>query len=107
MEDSYYKRNREKVLETVKAHREANKSYYKAQFNDWYRKNRETVLQKQKLYRDTVKQQKPVKQKPVKEKPVEQKKQETVSKPVIPVIQPVIHPSNVEIIDREIVVSFD
>ncbi len=94
MEETYYQKHRAECLEKVKAHRNANKSYYQAQFRTWYLKNRDTVLAKQKQRKLTGK--RIVKQaSPKQESPVE-----------LPVFPTEIPESTVKFVDHDFVVSF-
>ncbi len=120
-EDTYYSRNREKALEKVKVHREANKSYYKAYYQTWYSKNKDVVNAKRQeraianprpVKERPVKEQsvkvKPVKEKPVKEKPVKTRPVLEKICPVDFVVAPVPVPvSTIIVVDHDIIVRFD
>lgn len=50
-EDTYYARNREKILEKAKKYREENKEYYNIYYREWYKLNKEKLYEKRKQAR--------------------------------------------------------
>lgn len=77
-EDTYYSRNRERLLQQSKEYRERNKDYYNAYYETWYKENKDRINAK----RNAERRLKPkvVRHRPVKEKPV--KKTEIIELPV-------------------------
>ena len=90
MEDTYYKRNREKMLarqiEYNRLHREEQRLYYKR----WYEKNKEDVEAKRRVKRAS---------KPKKERPPRVKKEKKPRKKPVPTVEEVV-----EILSEPIVV---
>lgn len=82
-EDTYYSKNRERLLEQSKEYRERNKQYYNAYYETWYKKNKDAVNTKRNAERK-------LKPKPVRIKPVKEKRQEP-----IPVLYPLFEPEPV------------
>ena len=97
MEDSYYKRNRERLLARAKQYREDHKDEYNAKYKIWYQTNKVELYQRRKA------------KLALKPKPIRIPKPQPVvePKPLIPISIPEPPRSNVEIIDREILVRFD
>jgi hypothetical protein len=73
MEDSYYKRNRVKILERVKVYQSNRKEEYRLKYKEWYEANKDVVNEKRRqkrLANPKPKVPKPPKVKPAPEPPV-------------------------------------
>lgn len=98
-EDTYYSKNRERLLQQSKEYRERNKQYYNAYYETWYKKNKDAVNTKRN-------EQRRLKPKPVRIKPV---KEQTLQE-IFPVFvqETEIEPEPVSVIDPErFTVKFD
>lgn len=99
MEDSYYKRNREKILERVRAYQASRREEYRLKYKEWYEANKDVVNEKRRQKR--IANPKPPKPRVPKPKPI----QET---PEIP--PPLFAPppeSTIEYTGHDFVLSFD
>ena len=96
-EDTYYARNRQECLERAKQYRESHKDLYNSYYKEWYAKNRDSLYAKRKQNYKPKPRSKP-KPKPKLQEPVFQH---------LPLFVPPPLPSNVELIDQQIIVRFD
>ena len=95
MDDSYYARNRERVLARVKEYQAKNKSYRDAYFSQYYKKNKEKIREKQRDYRIAH----PPQPKPKKKQLSQEILQPTVMEPELQ--------SNVTYTQHDFIVQFD
>lgn len=94
---SYYQRNRDKCLSRANAHRDLHRNEYNRKYKLWYQANKEQLYARR---RERLLASRPKRIPKVKEPvaPVPE---------MLPIVEPPVQQSNVEIINREIIVSFD
>lgn len=83
MEDSYYKRNKQRILETVKLYQSTRKEHYKQKYREWYAVNKDKVNARRREKKMEVPK---VKKEKVKKEPVVEMIPLTVPESVEPVI---------------------
>lgn len=49
MEDTYYKRNKQKVLEKVRLYQSTRKEHYKQKYKEWYAINKDVINERRRL----------------------------------------------------------
>lgn len=94
---SYYQRNREKSLARAKAYRDSHRDEYNRKYKLWYRENKDELYARR---RERIMNSRP------KRVPKPKIKKEDIQQ-IIPITVESEPISNVEIINREIIVTFD
>ncbi len=97
MEDTYYSRNKQKVLERVREYQSTRKEQYKQQYKEWYAINKDEVNARRRA--KSKENPKPKKERVKKEKPV--------NPPLLPLFVPPEPKSNIEYVGHDFILKFE